>query len=59
MSDSKKQVKNPSRRKFVKTAAYVAPVILTLKASSSFAAVGSFSPNTTGSLPGSTNKMVG
>jgi len=43
MSNSKKSVKNPSRRKFVKTAAYVAPAILTLKAASSFAAVGSVS----------------
>ena len=30
-----------SKRKFLKTAAYVAPVVLTLKASASFAGVGS------------------
>lgn len=41
MDNDKKTLRDPSRRKFVKTAGYVAPAVLTLSAVPSFASAGS------------------
>jgi hypothetical protein len=50
-------LKNSSRRTFVKKAAYVAPAVLTLKAAPSFASLGSsrHDGNTGGSTGGHNN----
>jgi hypothetical protein len=44
MTSHDDRVNDPSRRRFVKAAAYTAPVILTLKAEPAFASYGSGAP---------------